>query len=479
MRSKDRVGTRVLFNIKIIISIFLFLSSSIMGMFVKEREKLLCVLMIWIFIILYGYIVRIERYFNSLLPIVLNTIFIIKYVVLPYMILIDDNYMSYSFRNLLNANFFVSGSLIAIWEEIFVGVFIWFSYKKWYRYRNVVNIEDIQKNNDNKILFWFIVASTVIIMMNIEVFTDNYNFTWDLLSGKYTIIDFTTILSEENLSDTGIVSTIVSILIQIVYIGAPLLGCSYFYKRFNKCMKKKYYYFTLIMCLVPYMLVTKHSSRSLLTIPIIAGIFMMCILFPRYKKTTIIVSGGAATTILLLLTLWKSFGGTDTFIEDVSLSKITLLLDQYFQGMINLGKANEAYKMSGITWAPHYLINDVIHGIPILSKFTDTTQMSRCMFDRLNLVKDQVIPITGQGLYYFTWVLAPIGVCFIIRICRYMETFIYKAKTLPQIYIYCYATVMLSYACFSSITIFFQKLIISTLPTMVVIVCNSRFKIKK
>ena len=171
--------------------------------------------------------------------------------------------------------------------------------------------------------------------------------------------------------------------------------------------------------------------------------------------------------------IWKSYArfGMESSADDFSLNGIVQYLEVYFAGASNMGKALLAYENSYVEFFDTFsiLIADIFNYVPYLNTVVQSNMSSNDYFLQYIGRNDQVIPATGNGLFYFGHVLAPIVPIVNISITRLFERKLYKrCIDVDELTIYTYATVMLAYNTFNNISSFYMKLTIYIMPSLLI-----------
>lgn len=370
------------------------------------------------------------------------------------------------------------GTLFAIVEEIFVGIFIIRKFRIWYRKNGIYEIEaqniDIRKSNVIIYIAFFI--GILLHFLNPTVFNNNYNNIIDLLNGKVSVNQIAAFHAE---AISVLSETLVLFFLQMLYVLFPVIIFIILYKQYlNSRCNNFFYYLSLVFCTVPYVIIMNRTSRARMIVPMMALLFLFFMIYKENRKKTVIIMGTGVISIFVLLTLWKQFHFTVNKDISVTIDDIALTIDSYSQGIRNMGIAVEGYYNSGIIISLKYFINDTLSGLMYFYRFADHSCTSRIWFDMICGRNDQVIPASGQGLYYFTPLFAPLMPCIVIYFAHLFEKRLYTARTIPLLFVYAYAVAYSLYACFSSYTVFVNKMTAGVLPVFLVVYLNERIQIR-
>jgi hypothetical protein len=257
----------------------------------------------------------------------------------------------------------------------------------------------------------------------------------------------------------------------------PIPFLEILYNCYKKTRNNIYFILSILVVAIPYGLIIDGNSRNTIIIPLICMMTVFFFLYPEKRRSVMIFVGILIGIISVITILWKSLatlGGSSN-----SLSFWIAYLESYFAGIANMGKAVVAKINYDSFFSLDILFNDLFQNVPFLSKIVDPIRTSSYYYYDIWGRTDQVIPATGNGLFYFGYLFAPLVPIFILYISAKFTKYVYKSQSIPEILIYSYASVTITYNCFNSISSLMMKLTIFILPTILIIWLNKRVIVKR
>lgn len=449
-------------------SIFIFgIGLLIIGVVSGDSKQAFCSLLIVIYASLYINVIQVQKYIFSVTGFYVALLTTIRYFIIPLMIYFDESYLGYSILNSgMNNLYFMKGILFTCWEAIFFGGLLKWQYSKW------GNRENFGDNGISTKLFlseptalWYV----IIILMSVFVFMnpivlDNYSFMFSLKADDGSLIeDVPTNLSM-------IVSTMA---VRVLKVILPIPIVCHFYRKYIYTGSKVAFFIPAAFFVFIYALLMEGASRNSVIIPGISLIFILSYVYPRYKSSiwTTMVVLISITSILSIL--WKVFGNITSDMADASsLSYWTSYLEVYFAGISNMGKAVAAKinYVEGID--PTILYNDLVQNMPFLSKTANLTNCSNFYYFKEWQRHDQIIPASGNGLFAFGYIIAPIVPFIIMKFGHYFEIKAAKCNSVSCLVVYVFACSTICYNMFNSISSLMMKFSITLFPLLVIITIN-------
>ena len=437
----------------------------------SDTKYIYCSLLMSTYLVLYIGVIKLHRYYQYVMPFFLLFITIIKYFVIPLLIYLDDGYWTYSPHDSTECGvFFVRGVLFSMWECIFIGFFLYKKLPIWYNTKSSVLIHPKFKKESNVVLLFELFFFLGLVALYAEAI-NNYSFMFNL-EGKEALV-------EERVS-TGLTETLATIGIRCIKILLPIPFAYAFYQGYKRSRNSMYFFLTAIFFVVFYALIMEGDSRNTIIIPAISIIFILITLYPSYRKQTWTTMVVLIVVISVLSILFKSFGNrVEDAVEASQLSYWINYLDAYFAGVTNMGRALTAKMNYGLGISPVILFNDLFGNVPFLTKLTDYTEGSHFLFSQVWGRTDQIIPASGNGLFYFGYFLSPTvpiaGIC----LAHYFEKLRYKSITLGEFVVYTYACAMVSYNMFNQVQSMMMKITISIMPVVIAVYINKKAVSKK
>lgn len=410
-----------------------------------------CALSVFYILIFWGKI-GILRYIDSICAFFVFFLSFVRYYLIPLLIICDTNYFNYNPYGFgANGKYFEYGIFMTMWEMLFFSIYFSLVLPKWYHMKTKMNIT-MTKN-----LSWpwivIILLFSIMILVSPNVLSD-YSFVFDLKPDETVMEEYV---------HKSLLETIAVIGSRVVKIIIPIPFLCYLYSKYKRNKSFKYYLLSLIVLIFFYGFIIEGNSRNSIIMPATAAMFFLLKFYPRYGKTTNLVLISVIVLISILSLIWKSFLGDVSGVKN-SMSFWISYLEVYFAGISNMGKAVYAYHITDILSYPSILFNDICRNVPFLNYLADNSNTSSFYYVNVWGRTDQVIPATGNGLFYFGYIFAPCVSMVIIQIAHWFEKKALLAKTMPEYLIYCYSCVVISYNTFNSLSIMLMKLTIILLP---------------
>ena len=123
---------------------------------------------------------------------------------------------------------------------------------------------------------------------------------------------------------------------------------------------------------------------------------------------------------------------------------------------------------------PIIAVNDLARNVPFLNSLVDNTNTASYYYVMTWGRSDQVIPATGNGLFYFSYILAPVVSMMILCLGHYFEKRMHNSISVPEYIIYCYSSIVISYNMFNSVSTMMMKLSITLLPLLFVLYLSKK-----
>lgn len=446
----------------------LFLGTIVFFLAILENriEGYCCMALISLYIYIYWNIIGIYKYSNTVCGFFILLLTSVRFFIIPLMIIIDDGYMTYRPLGLgMNSTFFYQGVSMTAWELIIFACFIYRKLPRWYEGTN----EKIDIEDTTNISLWIIiiVAFSGMIFINMSALSD-YSFVLDLK------IDDT--IGKEYVPK-GLTETISTIASRVLKIIIPIPFAYYFYKRYESTQSISNFYLSTIIFVFFYAFIIEGNSRNSIIIPAVATMFILLRLYPQYKKGTLSALISVIIMITVLSLIWKSFSGNYAAVRNSSFSYWISYIESYFAGISNMGKAVYAYQNSDIIINPMIAFNDITRNIPFLNLLTDNTNTASHYFVTIWGRKDQVIPASGNGLFYFGYIFAPIVPILTLTLAHYFESRMQKSSSIAEIIVFCYSSTVISYNIFNSVSTMMMKLSITLLPLLLCLYFSRKIKL--
>lgn len=181
-----------------------------------------------------------------------------------------------------------------------------------------------------------------------------------------------------------------------------------------------------------------HLARWQTIVFTISGVFLVLALFPKKRKYILLTIGIPFVTFMLIATAVKNGGYMSTtggsFSDAMNMTFGPESLDSYLDGPDGISSAIKLKETSDL-WIES-LFHDSIHQIPILHKYEDFALLTSKRYHLIVGKSGFIIPLTGQSMIYFGYILAPLLSSIAFFILRKMDL---KFKTCDTLFSYVYA----------------------------------------
>lgn len=231
--------------------------------------------------------------------------------------------------------------------------------------------------------------------------------------------------------------------------------------------------FIAIAACLPVMLTFKGSSRFSVLIPTVALLVVLSRAFPYYRRVIGLAVTAVGGAVLGALSLAKNFRPRNASATQPNTNTAYYgeLLDAYFSGPMNLGRAIDIY---GSNTSAFNFINDALANIAVLSRFADRNDTTTVAFNEYfygtHRAMDQIVPLSGQSLIHFGLLGAPLLLAIAALLLVRMDSLIARERRVELIYGYVYVTVYLGCAMMLSFGSVFSSYTNVLLPLVIVMV---------
>ena len=440
----------------------------ILSLYQNREECYYCALIIILYYFIYWGKIEIYKYLNSICGFFVFFLTFVRYFIIPLLIIFDDGYMSFKPMGIIaNELFFINGSLITIWEMILCGWYISLSFPKWFS-QKVYN-EPIKFKTPVLTWTFFLLVFSSLIIVHPSVLS-NYSLVFNLKPDDSVLEETISLSTTETIAMIGV-------RVSKIILPIPLLCVLYRnYQHNNSLLSYLIGLFVVVFC---YGFIIEGNSRNSIVIPAVAAIFILSKLFPKYTRSMLILIIPSILLVIILSTVWKSFSGDKQLAYDNSFSAWISYIEAYFAGISNMGKAIYAYQQYDYLLNPVMAFHDICKNIPFVNVLTDTKATSSYYFQSVWGRTDQVIPATGNGLFYFGYIFAPCVSILFIRLSHYFDSLKDHASSLPEYVIYCYSCSVVSYNIYNSVSTMMMKLTITIIPLLFIVFISKQINRQK
>lgn len=428
------------------------------------------------YIIVYVLFIDIFKFKNILVGQIVNLLLFVRLVILPICIILDDTYMDEIPFNigLPNSYYFKYGVSLMLYEVTFIGLYLKYRFSHFsnsLKGYDKVNYRSLYKYDSNAV----IIVSLFILML---IFSYNPS-AWGDRTLVFSLEEDSAIEYYEKVDSGRSFSDVLSSLaMRYITILLPIPLITIFYKRYI-CNRNIFNSLVLIILMLgSYGLFIEGASRVSLLVPILMSYFVAVNLMPERRVMINIFVLSFFIIITAVVTYWKMYTTRGINDAPIDLSQLVWTLELYFVGIGNMGKILVAKMELEEYTSINYLVNDLFYSFPILSHYINPDETTTKIFQNVFYGRtDQVVPAIGNGLFSFGYVLCPLVTIFQLELSLWFEKYAKKSKTIGKQMIFIYATIMLAYGCFSSVSIFIQKLVIPVSVIAIIVSINEYYNV--
>lgn len=327
-----------------------------------------------------------------------------RYSVLPAVY-----YYTQSYSMMASTYQFVDSAVyLMIYEQLFVFITFWICLRRKNNYANVSFFSFYRLKNE-KIFLGVAIVVFIYIATNYKSLGSGLSVLRSGNLNKFTEIN------NSITTGVGYINIIWQALCVWIYVYLVMKQKALYINDSNK----KHVYFSIIFSflLILVSFIDQTSLSRWYTI-VIAGSCLAFLrhLFPEQKKRASSLVLIPSILLLVFATMVKNLGYDNSGgkIDSTTVESMTSsLFDAYFSGPTNVNTSIALAKESNLGTLT--IINDVLNNMPIVNHFLDPKKTSVYGFNeklgRITVYRedgDQIIPLVGQSLIYFGFILAPL-----------------------------------------------------------------------
>lgn len=424
---------------------------------------------------------------SSILPLIYQYIFkyisitllllgyFFKMVILPMVIMLG-NYQSL----IRNINVYINmDKAILLMSYEFICVFLMMTLSA-----GKLNIQE--KFSDNKVLFINNTSKAFkLIIGTLVLFEGSCHLLYPQF--KYYTSFFIKVSESEKIAHSILMSSIKETVPSVIYwiyififnilqIIVPMLILQWIK---NRCVKKNRERLGVLISVIIVGIVglTMTSEKANSILAAIALLVFMCYIYPKKAKILVgfmIIAGGITVFGGLII---KS--GINVSVNQGEYESLSGMLQSYFNGPANVATALAMQQFEGMK----IFISDLGNNTPFLGFLfnhlpTSAKNFNYTLYGTWNQA-DQIIPIIGQGYYYFGIIFAPVFSVVIGWIAIKMERNYLCSKEIDKKYIYIYVSILCSITPIIYNFSIFISLSLSIVFPLIVLARLSNYGIKK
>lgn len=380
----------------------------------------------------------ITRYmFKNIGLLALNISMIIRYLLSPLLISFNGIEMIRGIYP-IESSYNIGVNLI-LYELILVFIIFQLFYKKFYVTNNVRQANIYWRKN---ILGWvFILICLGIIMIYPE------------LLGRYSFI-----LTTSELKSKSLEIDIISFLPLLVQLGTLILTLTIINIIYKYYSSSERFIFVLLSILTVFIISSFiiGTSRFSVVLPLVTSLYVIYIVFSKYKKQIAIISICIVLFTVLSTSILKAstISSEEATITDF-LVELNSNLQLYFSGVSNVAIAVQT---SNIYTSYNYesIISDTLRSVVLVNSFFKSSSSALVDFNVVfyngGLARDQILPMIGQGYLYFGFFLSPLFSIMTLILLMYFDSKTIKTSSIMYKYIYAYISLKFGLFMMTNIT---------------------------
>lgn len=371
----------------------------------------------------------ITKYMFSYLGLLaLNITMLLRYLISPLLISINGIQVIGAMYPLEIS--YTTGINLMLYEIIVIFIVFQLLHKRFYNMDSINKIEITRKPNVTGWLFILFCIGIVIIYPEIL--------------GRYSFVLTTNELKSK---DFGIdIISFLPLLFQLATLVLTISLINIVYIRYKSNPK----FIQVISALMITIIISSFiigTSRFSVVLPLITGLYIIYLLFSKYRRPVIMISVISVVFIILSTSVLKAstiYSGNSTL--NSFFNELNSNLQLYFSGVTNVAisvQTNYIYNSFNVEsilsdlFRSVVLINSIFHGSSsALIDFNVT-------FYNGGLARDQILPMIGQGYLYFGFMLAPIFSVSALIILMYFDSKVMSSHKLMYKFIYVYTSLKL------------------------------------
>ncbi|NUU75299.1 hypothetical protein [Paenibacillus xylanilyticus] len=371
---------------------------------------------------------------------IITSTYFIRFVIIPICLSVGG--FSTKVVNIDAYSYIEYAILLMVFELFVVYCYLSLNTGRYLNYRKNNQIEITIKENNTKssLLFRFIIISLFLYVVFVLIrYPEEFSYL-----GLFTqFSESDRILSAKNRLYAvqivpGIIDTFYTLFISILQVFIPILCIQTIKKKYGMKNKKRAANLSILVVLCTAIIMTSEKAYS---VTIAISLFLIIFnLYPSLMKKR--------APYLIMIMIVFVFGGlifkSGANQSDDFLAEVSTILNAYFSGPINI--AVSFMLKNDITL--NIIFSDLGNSIPLVKYFFQDLNTSPKLFN-LALYgnkdnSDQIIPLLGQGYFYFGFLIAPILTVIVVKIALILERLVHLEKNLFTKYIYIHAVVILS-----------------------------------
>lgn len=399
--------------------------------------------------------------------IILNGLYFIRYFILPLLTLFyDDTYIS-SYSN---------GIWLLLYEEVICAVVLSYLCKK--REKETYYEEKHNYFLSAKKLYtatWvFIGIAAVVIVLRPSILS-KYNLIFGLTNERLNYI--------ESLESSS--SSFDIIIVDITRLLIPASVGVYFADKYDKTSKNIYYYCSLFLSVALSVIIIKGVDRGTVILHGVAIAFLVYRILPNRRREIRLMIIVAMTLIVFYLITARMITANTTIgiARYGGIENIINYIQAYVAGIKNMDIVLTMKSEYGQFVNLATPFNDLFANVPFISHLVDSN--NRCLryfnnsYGRIGT--DQVMPLIGNGLMYFGYILSPVFSIMMIRVVFWCDRKYRNSKDVFSIFVWSFTSAMLAFCHYQNLQLIMLYVSCRILPLAIVyyIFTHIRFRYRR
>lgn len=412
------------------------------------------------YVVLFVLLLRLIKYITSPGLLVVNALYFLRYYVLPLSIIV---YMPSSYIAQ-----YASGTWLLLYEEFFAfAAFFFYLSRRKQTTKLSVNTKNfgIELKYVNRIFLVLCLLCFFLFIYKPSLY-DSYNLITNVGGGLVEEV-----LSRKDEVQMSALDNLAGMLIFATYLMLPVYVGLVLFSKYKKNPSSLNFKLALIIPLLVSLLFIVDTDRGGVVHRAATMIFFLVRLYPQNKNKIIkwtYIPAGILVVYMIFSRLW----------DDDDVSAVTdqvdtnALLIEYLQGYLanikNCTEAINAYLAYGNYVTIFTPISDVLGNIPLLSHLSDAKNNCNYFYASSIMRNDQVLPLVGNGLFYFGPLLSPILVFFSVKLLFKAEELYQKESNPLGIYVYAYVAIQLAFCHYQNVQLIFLYLTCMIAPIWII-----------
>ena len=409
-------------------------------------------------------IAGVPRYIKSPGFLICNVLYAMRFYCLPILIMLDSR-LDY-------VDNFEAGIWLMLFEEIVIVFTLVITDAK--RRKILEEAETEAIDIDAKALYKATIAlciMAVVIYLIHPSIINKYNFIIGI-NGD--------LLDQANLAETS-GSTLGGFIVRIAILLVPASVCMYFADKYNKKKRGIFYFCSFAIPTLLSMAIIEGSDRGTVLLQGIAIVYMAMFLMPDKADLTRRIAVILLSVLGAFFVLIRIFQNAYYNIDNVNLSRLVDYIEAYVAGFKNMSVLPRMKEIYSNQVGIGTFVNDVTANVPVLSHIANPLNTCGKYFNLVlgRLGTDQVMPLLGNGLMYFGYLLSPVFNIIMINVVIQLDLNYKKANNGFAVYASTYAAAMIAFCHYQNLQLIMLYFTCRVLPLWLVYIFIRKIRIRR